>query len=263
MMSEPIERCVSTTDSGVKRWYEPSRWLWKRTPSSVIFRRSEREKTWKPPESVRSGRGQRMNVVEAARGFEHVGAGAEVEVVRVAEDDLGLHVVHQLARLDGLHAADRPDGHEDGRLDGAVVGLDAAEAGVGVGVFVEEGERHGASGRVGRRAPNLRARSPRCCPFTRSCTPARTPCHPTPATPRRTRSPTPSIVATSSASAHHTISDPCSSAPRRDRHDRIRYRDAVAAVEMVALALDEVGNREPEVERVEVVRVADSVRHTR
>ena len=47
--------------SGERKWLEPSMWLWKVTPSSVIFRRPAREKTWKPPESVRMGPFQSMN----------------------------------------------------------------------------------------------------------------------------------------------------------------------------------------------------------
>ncbi len=61
MMSEPIARCASTTDSGVNRWRLPSMWLWKRTPSSIILRRAASEKTWKPPLSVRIGPSHPMN----------------------------------------------------------------------------------------------------------------------------------------------------------------------------------------------------------
>ena len=62
-MSEPrrsdwiwIER------SGVSTCLEPSRWLAKLTASSVTLEMEARLITWKPPESVRIGRSQRMNL---------------------------------------------------------------------------------------------------------------------------------------------------------------------------------------------------------
>src|SRR5690606_14668370 len=81
---------------------------------------------------------------------EHLAAGPEVEVVGVAEDDPGLHVGAEGARRDGLHRAGRADGHEHGRLDGAVVGGEAAGAGAAVPRF--EGEGHRGIGPSGDRA---------------------------------------------------------------------------------------------------------------
>ena len=60
MMSAPSVSWISMERSGVSRWREPSRCDWKATPSSVIFRFSERLKTWKPPLSVSMGRFQEM-----------------------------------------------------------------------------------------------------------------------------------------------------------------------------------------------------------
>ena len=40
----------------------PSMWEANFTPSSVILRREDREKTWNPPLSVRMGLGQFMNL---------------------------------------------------------------------------------------------------------------------------------------------------------------------------------------------------------
>ena len=48
---------------------------------------------------------------------------AQVEVVRIAEDDLCVDVVAQLGYVDSLHRADRTDGHEDRSKDLPVVGL--------------------------------------------------------------------------------------------------------------------------------------------
>ena len=58
-------------------------------------------------------------------------------------DALRLAVVEQVARLDGLDTPQRADGHEDRRLDGAVVGLQASGAGVRFRVAMFEGEAHG------------------------------------------------------------------------------------------------------------------------
>jgi hypothetical protein len=46
MMSAPRWRWTSIERSGVRRWREPSRWLWKITPSSLRRRRPARLKTW-------------------------------------------------------------------------------------------------------------------------------------------------------------------------------------------------------------------------
>jgi|GEM_PF-6048796 len=78
--------------------------------------------------------------VKPAGLFEDFGAGPEVEVVRIAEDDLRPDVRHEFARRNGLHRADGAHGHEDGRLDGAVRGLDQSRAGRGVCVL--KGEAH-------------------------------------------------------------------------------------------------------------------------
>ena len=115
-------------------------WELKATPSGVILRRRPREKTWKPAHEA----------VEAAGEGHDLVAGAEQEVVGVAEEDLHAQVV-QVARLEGLHGGLRPDGHEDGGLDVAVGGMQDAppggEAAPGRGGG-EEGEG-GAGHRLG------------------------------------------------------------------------------------------------------------------
>ena len=59
--------------------------------------------------------------VQPAGGADDVQARAEVEVITVAEDDLGAHLA-QFARVHRLDAALRADGHEDGRIHHAVGG---------------------------------------------------------------------------------------------------------------------------------------------
>lgn len=48
--------------SGLSIMYAPSKWFWKRTPSSVILRSLARDQTWNPPESVKIGRFQEENL---------------------------------------------------------------------------------------------------------------------------------------------------------------------------------------------------------
>ncbi|KAF5045224.1 hypothetical protein DSECCO2_483540 [anaerobic digester metagenome] len=67
MMSEPRLRWMEMAFSGEKKCLDPSRCEEKATPSSVSLRRPERLKTWKPPESVRMGRSQFMNLCRPPR----------------------------------------------------------------------------------------------------------------------------------------------------------------------------------------------------
>ena len=55
-------------------------------------------------------------------------------MISVAEDDLCLHLVVEVAVCDTLHAANRANGHEDGSLYLTVVGGDESGAGIGTGV---------------------------------------------------------------------------------------------------------------------------------
>ena len=48
--------------SGVNRWLDPSIWLRNVTPSSSMLRLFSKEKTWYPPESVKIGLYQPINL---------------------------------------------------------------------------------------------------------------------------------------------------------------------------------------------------------
>ena len=61
-MSAPSSVWISIARSGVSSTIAPSICERKVTPSSSILRSSDSDITWKPPESVRIGRGQFMNV---------------------------------------------------------------------------------------------------------------------------------------------------------------------------------------------------------
>src|SRR3990172_5384544 len=59
--SEPSASCTATAISGVRVCADPSRWERNVTASSDTFRNALREKTWKPPLSVRIRRSHPMN----------------------------------------------------------------------------------------------------------------------------------------------------------------------------------------------------------
>ncbi len=61
-MSEPSRLWISIARSGESSTRAPSRWERKVTPLSVTLRSWDSDMTWKPPESVRIGCGQFMNV---------------------------------------------------------------------------------------------------------------------------------------------------------------------------------------------------------
>ena len=52
--------------------------------------------TWKPPESVRIGPSQRMNLCSPPRLRDPLGAGAQHQVIGVAEQDVGAGGLHLL-----------------------------------------------------------------------------------------------------------------------------------------------------------------------
>ena len=75
-----------------------------------------------------------LELVQAAGLPERVQAGTEVEVVGIAEDDLGLDVLLQVPVIDTLDGADSAHRHENGGADLPVVGGDYARAGGGPGI---------------------------------------------------------------------------------------------------------------------------------
>ena len=61
-MVEPRLDWMRMLSSGPMKILLPSMCDWKRTPSSLMVRNCASEKTWKPPESVRIGPSQPMNL---------------------------------------------------------------------------------------------------------------------------------------------------------------------------------------------------------
>ncbi len=78
------------------------------------------------------GAGPADELVEAAEGADEFMAGAEVEVVGIAEDDLRAEVFEDVLR-DGLDGALGADGHEDGGFNDLMGKVDAGTAGAGRG----------------------------------------------------------------------------------------------------------------------------------
>ena len=114
----------------------PSRCERNVTPSSVTLRSSLRLKTWKPPESVSRARGQLMKRCSPLHAPDGLVAGAQIQMIGVAENDLGAQRLEHVLR-NGFDGALRAHGHEDRRFDGLVGQVDAPAPAAG-GSFCKE-----------------------------------------------------------------------------------------------------------------------------
>ena len=89
----------------------------------VEVRRSRREKTWKPPESVSMAPCQPMKRCRPPSARDELGAGTQAQVVGVAEDDRRAESRAARAGVERLHGRLGADGHERGGLHVAVGGV--------------------------------------------------------------------------------------------------------------------------------------------
>lgn len=101
-----------------------------------------------------------VEFVQASRVLQHIRTWPKVQVVRVAEHHGGLHVLAQLAHVNGFHRTQGPHGHEHGCGYRAVVRMQFTRSGLAVGVGGVEDEFHagredGASGVVPKAKPML------------------------------------------------------------------------------------------------------------
>src|SRR5579863_6485756 len=80
--------------------------------------------------------------MQPAGGVDDVEAGTDVEMIRVAEDDLCPHFA-QFARVEGLDTALRADRHEDRSVNHAARGRETSEARARVRVGLQQ-FKHGA-----------------------------------------------------------------------------------------------------------------------
>ncbi len=78
-----------------------------------------------------------LEAVGVAHRRDGVFAGAQMEVIGVIQNDLGVERLHVLG-VQSLHGRGRADRHEDRRLDVAVFGMDDAGARAGGFVLVDE-----------------------------------------------------------------------------------------------------------------------------
>ena len=97
----------------------------------ATLRSCESDMTWKPPESVRIGYGQFMNVCRPPSAATALGAGAQHQVVGVGEHDVCAGRAHGFGR-ETFHRRLGADRHEKRRCDQPVRGRDLAAAGVAV-----------------------------------------------------------------------------------------------------------------------------------
>ena len=141
-MSDPSAAWISMLNSGVSSIFEPSRWFWKRTPSSVILRSLASDQTWKPPESVRNGFCQVVNPCRPPISRINSMARAQPKVIGVAEDDLGAEQF-EFRRMQGFHRALGAHRHEHRRFHRAVGQHQAADAGGTRGIGGKNGKGHG------------------------------------------------------------------------------------------------------------------------
>ncbi len=94
------------------------------------------------------GEAKAHEAVQAAVAVQDVGAGAQPQVEGVAQHDLGADLL-QFVRQHGLDAAVGAHGHEDRRLDDAMVQRQAAAPGGAVGVQQFESESGHGVGALG------------------------------------------------------------------------------------------------------------------
>ena len=78
--------------------------------------------------------------VQASRFVQDSGAGTQVEVVRITQDNLRVDVVQQVTFVHTFDGAHGPHGHEDRRQDVAMVRVDDACAGGTPAVSMFQGE---------------------------------------------------------------------------------------------------------------------------
>ena len=84
-----------------------------------------------------------IETVNATRLAQNLQARTQVEMVGVAKADLGADIIPKFVLVYGFDSSRRTNGHENGGIDLAVVGLDLAGSGLGVWVGVEELEDQG------------------------------------------------------------------------------------------------------------------------
>ena len=157
-MSDPSRFWISIARSGESSTMAPSMCERNVTPLSATLRNCESDMTWKPPESVRIGCGQFMNVCRPPSAATRSAPGAQHQMVGVGEHDVGAGRAHRFGRepFDRRLGADR---HENRGCDKPVRGRELTAAGVAVRRQQAEGKgvrrRRGRCGGTGLRHHDL------------------------------------------------------------------------------------------------------------
>ena len=148
MMSAPRAICTSMECSGVKKCELPSRWERNWTPSSVTLRSELRRKDLEAAGVREQGARPTHEFVQAAHAADGFVAGAEIEMVCVAENDFRAERFERVLR-DGFDGALRADGHEDGGFDGLVRQKESRRGGRRRGIPPESGIRGSPENSIG------------------------------------------------------------------------------------------------------------------
>ena len=134
MMSEFRLRWMPTTFSGVNRCFEMGT---EGNPFLLDGAQRGKAEDLKAPAVRKDGLVPRVEPVQAAAPRYKLVAGPQVQVIGVSEDDFSADGV-EIVGCNGLHAANRADGHEDGRVYRAVGRLEDAGTGRAVrGVYLK------------------------------------------------------------------------------------------------------------------------------
>ncbi len=85
-----------------------------------------------------------VEFVQPPHLLQNFGTRPQVQVVSIAQDDLGLDFVHQFVLVNGFDRTSRANGHENGGFNGAMCRLNQPGSGRGLWVIVlyGEGKRH-------------------------------------------------------------------------------------------------------------------------
>ena len=126
-MSAPSAICTSIECSGVKKWLLPSRCERKRTPSSRDLAQLAQAENLKAARVGEHGARPTDKSVQPAHAPDGLVAGAQVEVIGIAENDLRAQRFEHVLRY-GLDRSRRAHRHEDRRLDRPVRQMRSAPA---------------------------------------------------------------------------------------------------------------------------------------
>ena len=120
---------IRMLSSGPMKIFFPSMWEWKYTPSSLILRSPARENTWNPPESVRIGLSQDMNLCRPPRSRITLSPGRTWEMIGVGKLHLRADPLQILRGHGSLDGGSRPHIHENRSFYNPVYSMEPPSSG--------------------------------------------------------------------------------------------------------------------------------------